>query len=204
MTSPEVVPGPDTSVVPHQSLAQHLIAEMQNVKLAPGVRADAATSWIKESHYGPTDYQETEGVVSWDLARSKPEQIQYVRTYQIKESKTQPRTDMLRDEARIGRMILDIAVHGVDEPIKVREGKNGEIIIVAGHTRLFCAINAGLKVIPCKFETEDNTNSPTRILLREMKTNLFRQDMNESDKAAAYLRILDSSQQESGDKLTNV
>lgn len=198
--NPEVQP--DKGAPTQPNLISQLIDRVRDAQLAPGVKADNPATWIHQSHFSARNYQEGEGLVNWDLASDPGRPTQMIRTYLLQHSPTQPRTDMLRDTDRIARMILDIAVDGIDQPITIRRGENGEVFVVGGHTRLFCAINSGKQFVPCQIEREEHTSTETQTLIQQMKSNLFRKEINPRDRGKAYLQILQAATRDANRELT--
>jgi ParB family chromosome partitioning protein len=98
----------------------------------------------------------------------------------------QPRSSF--DEAQLGELAASIAVHGVLQPIVVRERADGSYELVAGERRLRAARLAGLATIPAVVrDVEDGTGSLELALIE----NLQREDLNPVDTAVAYRELIE-------------
>jgi ParB family transcriptional regulator, chromosome partitioning protein len=104
----------------------------------------------------------------------------------IERSPNQPRADF--DEALLGELAASIAVHGVLQPVIVRNLADGSYQLIAGERRLRAARMAGLETIPAVVrEASDGTDSLELALIE----NLQRADLNPIETALAYRELID-------------
>jgi ParB family chromosome partitioning protein len=104
----------------------------------------------------------------------------------IERSPNQPRADF--DEALLGELAASIAVHGVLQPVIVRDLVDGSYQLIAGERRLRAARIAGLETIPAVVrEASDGTDSLELALIE----NLQRTDLNPIETALAYRELID-------------
>lgn len=96
----------------------------------------------------------------------------------------QPRTVM--DQARLEELAESIKVHGVLQPILVRQAGDG-YAIVAGHRRYEAARMAGMKTMPCLLRERDDTETREQALVE----NLQRADLEPLDEALALKRLME-------------
>lgn len=116
---------------------------------------------------------EERGVLELDLDR-------------VERNPDQPRSAF--DEAALGELAASIAVHGVLQPIIVRQLADGGYQLVAGERRLRAARMAGLQTIPAIVrETEESASSLELALIE----NLQRADLNPIEAARAYRELID-------------
>jgi ParB family chromosome partitioning protein len=104
----------------------------------------------------------------------------------IERSPNQPRSDF--DEALLGELAASIAVHGVLQPVIVRNLVDGGYQLIAGERRVRAARIAGLETIPAVVrEATDGTDSLELALIE----NLQRADLNAIETALAYRELID-------------
>jgi ParB family transcriptional regulator, chromosome partitioning protein len=104
----------------------------------------------------------------------------------IERSPNQPRADF--DEGLLGELAASIAVHGVLQPVIVRNLADGSYQLIAGERRLRAARLAGLDTIPAVIrEASDGTDSLELALIE----NLQRADLNPIETALAYRELID-------------
>jgi ParB family chromosome partitioning protein len=104
----------------------------------------------------------------------------------IERSPNQPRADF--DEALLGELAASIAVHGVLQPVIVRDLVDGSYQLIAGERRLRAARIAGLETVPAVVrEASDGTDSLELALIE----NLQRADLNQIETALAYRELID-------------
>jgi ParB family chromosome partitioning protein len=104
----------------------------------------------------------------------------------IERSPNQPRADF--DEGLLGELAASIAVHGVLQPVIVRDLVDGSYQLIAGERRLRAARIAGLETIPAVVrEASDGTDSLELALIE----NLQRTDLNPIETALAYRELID-------------
>jgi len=104
----------------------------------------------------------------------------------IERSPNQPRADF--DEALLGELAASIAVHGVIQPIIVRNLVDGGYQLIAGERRLRAARLAGLDAIPAIVRDADDGTDSLELALIE---NLQRADLNPIETALAYRELID-------------
>ncbi|MGI8998185.1 MAG: ParB/RepB/Spo0J family partition protein [Candidatus Limnocylindria bacterium] len=98
----------------------------------------------------------------------------------------QPRTSF--DESQLGELAASIAVHGVLQPIIVRELADGGYQLIAGERRMRAAKLAGLESIPAVIRDTEGGESSLELALIE---NLQREDLNAIETALAYRELID-------------
>jgi len=96
----------------------------------------------------------------------------------------QPRKSF--DEESLDGLVESIRELGVLQPILVREGDEG-FVIIAGERRFRASKRAGLDVVPAIVRTVDDLGS----LEQAVVENLHRQDLNPLEEAAAYQQLID-------------
>jgi ParB family transcriptional regulator, chromosome partitioning protein len=104
----------------------------------------------------------------------------------IERSPNQPRSDF--DEALLGELAASIAVHGVLQPILVRNLADGGYQLIAGERRLRAARIAGLDTIPAIVRDASDGGDSLELALIE---NLQRSDLNPIEAALAYRELTD-------------
>jgi len=105
--------------------------------------------------------------------------------YQISLSRLIPDPEQPRkffDEQSLAELTASIASHGVLQPILVREGVEGDFIIVSGERRFQAARNAGLETIPAIV----TDGEPAEIAIIE---NLLRENLTAIEEAEAIERL---------------
>jgi len=96
----------------------------------------------------------------------------------------QPRQDF--DQEKMNELKESIKVHGIIQPIIVRESTNG-YEIVAGERRLKAAKEIGLKKVPVIIRQFNNLKTFEVALVE----NIQREDLNPIDQAHAFKRLID-------------
>ncbi len=104
----------------------------------------------------------------------------------IERNPEQPRTSF--DETQLGELAASIAVHGILQPVVVRETPNGGYQLIAGERRARAAKLAGLSTIPAVIRDGDAKESMLELALIE---NLQREDLNAIETATAYRELID-------------
>lgn len=113
------------------------------------------------------------------------EKIELIKLHLISPNPFQPRKYF--DEDKLKELSQSIKEHGVFQPIIVKKGKDG-YMIVAGERRYRAAIMAELEVIPAVIRDYD-LNKVTEISLVE---NLQRENLNPIEEAEAYQMMMRS------------
>ena len=97
----------------------------------------------------------------------------------------QPRQDF--DEEQLQALAESISIHGVMQPLAVREVSGGYYQIIAGERRWRAARLAGLKEIPVVImEADDKTTMELALI-----ENLQRQDLNPVEEALGYRSLME-------------
>ena len=130
----------------------------------------------------------------------KPEQKDKVRSVSIHEIDTnlqQPRKDF--NEEALKELSASIAVHGIVQPLIVKE-KNGRYLIIAGERRFRAARMAGLKEVPVLVADYDEAEIHEVSLIE----NIQREDLNPIEEASAIRFLMqqhDMTQEEVSSRL---
>ncbi|GAA0079217.1 ParB/RepB/Spo0J family partition protein [Clostridium sp. CTA-5] len=103
----------------------------------------------------------------------------------IKSDIEQPRKNF--DSEKIIELSQSIKLHGVIQPLIVREKEENQYIIVAGERRWRAAKLSGLKELPCII-MDLNDKEILEISLIE---NIQREDLNPIEEALAYKKLID-------------
>jgi len=109
-----------------------------------------------------------------------------IALHRIERNPDQPRANF--DEAPLGELAASIAVHGVIQPIIVRELADGGYQLIAGERRIRAAKLAGLETIPAVVRDAEGDGSSLELALIE---NLQREDLNAIETALAYRELID-------------
>ena len=109
-----------------------------------------------------------------------------IALHRLERNPDQPRQAF--DEAQLGELAASIAVHGVIQPIVVRELADGGYQLIAGERRARAAKLAGLETIPAV--VRDFTGDETSLELALIE-NLQREDLNAIETALAYRELID-------------
>lgn len=105
--------------------------------------------------------------------------------YKVEPNKDQPRQDF--DEEELQALSESIAVHGVIQPLTVRELPNGYYQIIAGERRWRAARIANLSEIPAVVVEADDKKAMELALIE----NLQRQDLNPVEEALGYRSLME-------------
>ncbi len=106
--------------------------------------------------------------------------------YKIEPNPDQPRRDF--DESELQTLADSIAVHGVIQPLTVREMATGYYQIIAGERRWRAARMADLREIPAVVIEADDKKTMELALIE----NLQRQDLNPVEEAMGYSHLMES------------
>ncbi len=105
--------------------------------------------------------------------------------YKIEPNPDQPRRDF--DEEELNSLAESIAIHGIVQPLTVRETPTGYYQIIAGERRWRAARIADLKEVPVViFEADDRKTMELALI-----ENLQRQDLNPVEEALGYRSLMD-------------
>ena len=109
---------------------------------------------------------------------------QQLPIYKVEPNRDQPRQDF--DEEELQNLADSISVHGVIQPLTVRELPSGYYQIIAGERRWRAARMAGLSDVPVVVIEADDKKA-TELALIE---NLQRQDLNPVEEALGYQTLM--------------
>ena len=111
-----------------------------------------------------------------------------IALHRIERNPDQPRAAF--DEAPLGELAASIAVHGVLQPVVVRELADGTYQLIAGERRVRAARLAGLDTIPAVVRDIDADGEGSSLELALIE-NLQREDLNPIETAQAYRELID-------------
>ena len=109
---------------------------------------------------------------------------QLLPIYKVEPNPDQPRQDF--DEEELQALADSIAVHGIIQPLTVREMPNGYYQIIAGERRWRAARMANLSDIPAVIIEADDKKAMELALIE----NLQRQDLNPLEEALGYQTLM--------------
>ena len=105
--------------------------------------------------------------------------------HKVEPNPDQPRRDF--DEEELEALAESITVHGIIQPLTVREMDSGYYQIIAGERRWRAARKAGLNEIPVVIVEADDKKAMELALIE----NLQRQDLNPVEEALGYQSLLE-------------
>ena len=105
--------------------------------------------------------------------------------HKVEPNPEQPRRDF--DEEELQALSESISVHGIIQPLTVRELFNGYYQIIAGERRWRAARMAGLSEVPVVIVEADDKKAMELALIE----NLQRQDLNPVEEAMGYQSLMD-------------
>ncbi len=109
---------------------------------------------------------------------------QQLPIYKVEPNPDQPRQDF--DEEELQALADSIAVHGIIQPLTVREMPNGYYQIIAGERRWRAARIANLSDVPAVIIEADDKKAMELALIE----NLQRQDLNPLEEALGYQTLM--------------
>lgn len=118
-----------------------------------------------------------------EITEKSPYQL--LPIYKVEPNPDQPRRDF--DEEELQALSESITVHGIIQPLTVREMANGYYQIIAGERRWRAARLANLSEVPA-IVIEADDRKVTELALIE---NLQRQDLNPIEEALGYQKLVD-------------
>lgn len=109
---------------------------------------------------------------------------QLLPIYKVEPNPDQPRQDF--DEEKLQALADSITVHGIIQPLTVREMPNGYYQIIAGERRWRAARMANLSDVPAVIIEADDKKAMELALIE----NLQRQDLNPLEEALGYQTLM--------------
>jgi len=127
------------------------------------------------------------GALLGDFAEESLERSAYqlLPIYKVEPNPDQPRQDF--DEEELQALADSIEVHGVIQPLTVREMENGYYQIIAGERRWRAARMANLSEVPVVIIEADDKKAMELALIE----NLQRQDLNPVEEALGYQTLME-------------
>ena len=127
------------------------------------------------------------GALLGDFSEEPLEQSAYreLPIYKVEPNPDQPRREF--DEEELQALADSISVHGVIQPLTVREMPNGYYQIIAGERRWRAARIAGLSDVPVVVIEADDKKAMELALIE----NLQRQDLNPVEEAMGYQSLIE-------------
>lgn len=127
------------------------------------------------------------GALLGDFSEEPLEQSAYreLPIYKVEPNPDQPRQEF--DEEELQALADSITVHGVIQPLTVREMPNGYFQIIAGERRWRAARIAGLSDVPVVVIEADDKKAMELALIE----NLQRQDLNPVEEAMGYQSLIE-------------
>lgn len=126
------------------------------------------------------------GALLGDFSEEPSEKSAYqlLPIYKVEPNPNQPRQDF--DEEELQALADSIGIHGVIQPLTVREMPNGYYQIIAGERRWRAARLANLSEIPAVIIEADDRKAMELALIE----NLQRQDLNPVEEALGYQSLI--------------
>ncbi len=127
------------------------------------------------------------GALMGDFHEESPQKSPYqlLPLHKVEPNPHQPRRDF--DPEELQSLAESIALHGVVQPLTVREMENGYYQIIAGERRWRAARIAELREIPAVIIEADNK----KVMELALIENLQRQDLNPVEEALGYQTLMD-------------
>lgn len=127
------------------------------------------------------------GALLGDFTEEPQEKSAYqlLPIYKIEPNPDQPRQDF--DEEELQALADSISVHGIIQPLTVRETASGYYQIIAGERRWRAARIAGLSDVPVVVIDADDKKAMELALIE----NLQRQDLNPVEEALGYKSLME-------------
>ena len=127
------------------------------------------------------------GALLGDFSEEPTEKSAYqlLPIYKVEPNRDQPRQDF--DEEELQALADSIALHGIIQPLTVREMPNGYYQIIAGERRWRAARLASLSDVPAVIVEADDKKAMELALIE----NLQRQDLNPVEEALGYQSLIE-------------
>ena len=127
------------------------------------------------------------GALLGDFSEETAEKSAYqlVPIYKVEPNANQPRQDF--DEEELQALADSISIHGVIQPLTVRELPGGYYPIIAGERRWRAARLAGLNEVPVVIMEADDR----KVMELALIENLQRQDLNPMEEAMGYQSLIE-------------
>ena len=110
---------------------------------------------------------------------------QLLPLHKVEPNRSQPRQDF--DEEELAALAESVSVHGIIQPLTVRELRSGYYQIIAGERRWRAARMAGLTEVPAVIIEADDKKAMELALIE----NLQRQDLNPVEEALGYQSLME-------------
>ena len=126
------------------------------------------------------------GALFEDYAEETREKSPYqlLPIHKVEPNRNQPRQDF--DEEELAALAESISVHGIIQPLTVRELQSGYYQIIAGERRWRAARIAGLSEVPAVIMEADDK----KVMELALIENLQRQDLNPVEEALGYQSLM--------------
>ena len=136
---------------------------------------------------GPKGLGKGLGALMGDFVEESQENSPYrtLPIYKIEPNPDQPRQDF--DEEELAALAESISIHGLVQPLTVREMASGYYQIIAGERRWRAARMAELSEVPVIVMEADDKKTMELALIE----NLQRQDLNPVEEALGYRSLMD-------------
>ena len=122
------------------------------------------------------------GDIQEEIQEKGPYQL--LPLHKVEPNRSQPRQDF--DEEELAALSESIALHGIIQPLTVRELSGGYYQIIAGERRWRAARMAGLSEIPAVIIEADDKKAMELALIE----NLQRQDLNPVEESLGYQSLM--------------
>ena len=120
----------------------------------------------------------------WEESSSGKSPYQLLPIHKVEPNPGQPRQDF--DEEELQSLADSISVHGVVQPLTVRELPSGYYQIIAGERRWRASRLAGLREVPAVIVEADDK----KVMELALIENLQRQDLNPVEEALGYQTLM--------------
>ncbi|MGR3810612.1 ParB/RepB/Spo0J family partition protein [Jiulongibacter sp. NS-SX5] len=111
--------------------------------------------------------------------------VKPVKVSSIKTNPYQPRTEF--DQEALDELAESIKIHGIIQPLTLREAENGSYELISGERRLRASKLAGLDEVPAYIRNVDDQRSLEMALIE----NIQRENLNAIEVALSFQRMID-------------